>query len=380
MAGRRLTVVQVLPALESGGVERGTLEVAGALVAAGHRSIVVSAGGRLVEALVAAGSEHVALPVGRKALRTLATVRPLRRLLAGTRADILHVRSRLPAWIARLAWRGLPVPDRPHFVTTVHGLYSVGRYSAIMTRGERVIAVSDTVRRYILDNYPAVDPDRVVTIQRGVDRAEFPFAYRPAPDWLSTWYGQYPFLRGRRVLTLPGRLTRLKGHEDFIDLVAALVAQGRDVHGLIVGHLDPGRQAYIDGLRQHVADRGLADRVTFTGQRTDIREVYAVSDLVLSLSRQPESFGRTVLEALCLGRPVLGYAHGGVGEILDRLYPAGRVPVGDAAALAAQAAVLLANPVAVVQCDAFTLADMIARTLDLYRSLVPESTPARNGP
>lgn len=380
MAGRALTVVQVLPALESGGVERGTLEVADALVRAGHRSIVVSAGGRLVEALVAAGSEHVNLPVGRKALRTLATVRPLRRLLAGTRADILHVRSRLPAWIAWLAWRGLPASDRPHLVTTVHGLYSVGRYSAIMTRGERVIAVSDTVRRYVLDNYPAVDPGRVVTIQRGVDRAEFPYGYRPDPDWLATWYGQYPFLRTRRVLTLPGRLTRLKGHEEFIDLVASLVAQGLEVHGLIVGYLDPARQAYVSELQRRIGDRGMTDRITFTGQRTDIREVYAVSDLVLSLSRKPESFGRTVLEALCLGTPVLGYAHGGVGEILERLYPAGRVAAGDAAVLAARAAALLTNPVAVPQQDAFSLADMLGNTLDLYRSLVTGNAQARSEP
>ena len=156
MGGKKLTVVQILPALQSGGVERGTLEVAGALVHAGHRSIVVSAGGSLVRELVASGSEHISLPVGRKSLLTLLHV------------DILHARSRLPAWIAWLAWRGMPPQERPHFVTTVHGLYSVNRYSAIMTRGERVIAVSDTARQYILDNYSEVNPGSVVTIFRGV--------------------------------------------------------------------------------------------------------------------------------------------------------------------------------------------------------------------
>ena len=369
MAGRRLTVLQILPALESGGVERGTLEVAAALVAAGHRSFVVSAGGRLVEALIAAGSTHISLPVGRKSLATLLQVRPLRRLLREQGVDILHARSRLPAWVAWLAWRGLPAAGRPRFVTTVHGLYSVNRYSAIMTRGERVIAVSDTVRNYILDKYPAVDPQRVVTIHRGVDRAEFPYGYRPDVHWLDAWYGQYPLLKGRRVLTLPGRLTRLKGHEDFIGLIAALVAQGHDVHGLIVGHLDPGRQSYIRELQQLVDDRRMAARITFTGQRRDIREVYAFSDIVLSLSNKPESFGRTVLEALSLGVPVIGYAHGGVGEILDALYPAGKVARGDTSGLLERTAQLLETTSAVPPGNAYTLDDMLDRTLDLYRQL-----------
>ena len=164
----RLTVVQLLPALESGGVERGTLEVGKALVDSGHRSIVVSSGGRLVEQLVANGSVHVTMPLGKKSLFTLLQVGRLRRFLREEQVDILHARSRMPAWIGWLAWRGMPVAQRPHFVTTVHGLYSVNAYSRIMTRGERVIAVSDTARRYILDNYPDVDPRRVVTIHRGV--------------------------------------------------------------------------------------------------------------------------------------------------------------------------------------------------------------------
>ncbi len=306
-------------------MERGTLEVAAALVAAGHRSLVVSAGGRLVEALVAAGSEHITLPVGRKSPATLLQVRALRRLLREQGVDILHARSR-HAGVDCLAGRGGPAGDRagPASSTTVHGLYSVNRYSAIMTRGECVIAVSNTVRDYILDHYPAVDPQRVVTICRGVDRDEFPYGYRPDADLAGRMVWPLPVFKGRRVLTLPGRLTRLKGHEDFIELIAALVGQGRDVHGLIVGHLDPARASYIEELKRRIADQGLADRITLTGMRRDIRDIYAVSDIVLSLSNKPESFGRTVLESLCLGVPVVGYDHGGVGEILDHALPAGQ--------------------------------------------------------
>jgi len=365
-------VLQVLPALHSGGVERGTLEVAAALVAAGHRSLVLSGGGRLVRTLCEQGSEHVEMALGHKSLLTLRHVPAVRRLLHRQPVDILHVRSRMPAWIAWLAWRGLPAGQRPRLVTTVHGLYSVNAYSRIMTRGERVIAVSDTARRYILDHYPGVDPQRVVTIPRGVDRTEFPFGYRPAADWRTVWDAEYPQLVTRRVLTLPGRMTRLKGHEDFIDLIAALVAAGRDVHGLVVGYLDPKRARYIDALKRRIAAKGMADRITFTGERKDMKEIYAVSDLVLSLSGKPESFGRTVLEALSLGVPVLGYDHGGVGEILGALYPGGRVALGDPRALQERALQLLDSPEPVPESSEFTLETMLARTLALYRELADE--------
>ncbi len=369
MAERTLTVVQMVPALEAGGVERGTLEVANELVRHGHRSIVLSGGGKLVRSLTAAGSEHVDWPVGRKSLASLRLVRKLRRFLQEQGVDILHARSRVPAWIAWLAWRGMDPASRPCFVTTVHGLYSVNAYSRIMTRGERVIAVSDTARRYILENYRDTDPGKIVTIYRGVGPQAFPRGFRPGASWLTAWYKQYPLLRDRRVLTLPGRLTRLKGHGDFIELMAALVARGLPVHGLIVGHLDPKRARYIDELRRLIADKGLEDHITFTGHRADIRELYSVSDIVLSLSRKPESFGRTVLETLRLGIPVIGYDHGGVGEVLASLYPEGRVPLGDVAALADKVAQMLADPVAVPPVDSFTLRAMLDETLALYRSI-----------
>lgn len=373
MAGQKLTVLQTLPALESGGVEQGTLEVAAALVAAGHRSIVVSAGGRMVDSLVAAGSEHIALPVGKKSPVALLEVRRLRKILLEERVDILHARSRMPAWIAWLALRGMPASTRPRFVTTVHGLYSVNRYSRIMTRGDCVIAVSDSARQYILDNYPEVDPQRISTIYRGVDRDRFPYGYKPDERWLEDWFASRPFLRDRQVLTLPGRLTRLKGHEDFIELMAALVEKNLPVHGLIVGHLDPGRKKYIDGLRHDIAAKGLADRITFTGQRSDIREIYAVSNIVLSLSNKPESFGRTVLEALCLGVPVIGYDHGGVGEILGNMYPQGRVSRCDTGGLIERAAQLIETPQPVLESRAYMLDSMLENTLDLYRKLAGDA-------
>ena len=168
---RRLTVAQLLPDLDAGGVERSTLEIADALVQAGHRAIVVSAGGRLLAQLRALGAEHVSLDVGRKSLRVLRHVRPLRQLFVDQRVDIVHARSRLPAWLAHFALRGMTEAATPHFVTTVHGLNSPSRYSRILATGERVICVSETVRAHVMRHYPDVDGARLQVIPRGIDQA-----------------------------------------------------------------------------------------------------------------------------------------------------------------------------------------------------------------
>src|SRR5687768_5182701 len=286
---RRLTVVQLLPALESGGVERSTLEIADALVRAGHRSIVVSAGGRLVAPLVAAGSEHVELAVGRKSLAVPGTVRALRRVLAGLSPDIVHARSRLPAWVALGALRGLPV--RPRFVTTVHGLNSPGRYSGVMTKGEAVICVSDTVRAHVLAQWPATDPAKLVVIPRGIDPAQFAPG-PPAPGWRERVEAGSRALAGGRWLLLPGRGTRLKGHADAIALLAALRAAGDDVRLWLLGADEPGREHYLDELRAQASALGVADALAISPPRADIRDAYAASALVLQTSRKPEAFGR----------------------------------------------------------------------------------------
>ena len=370
---RRLTVVQMLPALDGGGVERGTIEIAAALVRAGHRAIVISEGGRLVEELEALGAEHVTLPVGRKSLLTLRYIPAVRRLLRDQHVDILHLRSRLPAWIGYLAWRGMKTATRPRLVTTVHGAYSPGRYSAVMTKGERVIAVSDSIVEYIRSNYPNVDPERSVRIYRGIDPADYHPAFRPDAVWRERFYAEHPALEDRWLLTLPGRITQLKGHLDLLGIVAGLKARGVPVHALLAGGVHPRRQAYWQGVQARIAELGLTEDITWLGPRRDLREVLAISDVVLSLTRKPESFGRTVTEALALGRPVLGYDHGGVGEQLERVYPEGRVPPGDIeAAIERLAQWWREGAPAVTDEVPFTLARMQEETLALYRSLAAE--------
>jgi len=364
---RPLCVAQLLPAMQEGGVERGTLEIAEALTAAGHRALVISEGGRMVEALRAAGAEHITMPVGRKSPLSLVLVPKLRRLLVSQRVDILHLRSRFPAWLGYLAWRGLPHAERPRLVTTVHGFYSVNWYSAIMVRGERVIAVSKAVQRYLQDNYPQLDQRRVRVIHRGVDAKRYQPGYRPPAKWCTAWESLLPELADGLLVTMAGRLSRLKGHEDFIELIARLCQRGVPVHGMVVGDDSGKRRSYAAGLKDQIARRNLP--ISFIGPRNDLREIFCVSSVVVSLSAQPESFGRTVLEALALGTPVVGYEHGGVGEILRAMFPQGAVPVGDVAAAATAIENIRATGLRADAVNPFPLRKMLEDTLSVYRDL-----------
>ncbi|BFI97143.1 MAG: glycosyltransferase [Rhodanobacter sp.] len=364
----RLTVVQLIPALHSGGAERSALEVGRALVQAGHRSVVISAGGRLAEQLMAEGSEHITLDIGRKSPATLFRVGALRRHLRDIRPDIVHARSRLPAWLGWWALKGLP--RRPHFITTVHGLNSPGRYSAILLRGERVIVVSQTLRDYVLGHYDWLEPSRVRVIPRGIDPGAFPYGHRPDEAWTRAFFAEYPALADAPLLTLPGRGTRLKGHRDAIELLADLKRRGIDARLLLLGVIEPGREAYASELRALIRERRLESQVVLAPQRNDVRDIFAVSSLILQLSNKPESFGRTVIEALSLCRPVLGYAHGGVGELLAELYPAGRVPAGDRERLVERAAELLRVAPPIPMLQSYRLSDMQQATLALYGEVV----------
>lgn len=364
---RPLTVVQLLPALESGGVERSTIEIADALVRAGHRAIVVSAGGRLQPALEATGAEHVALDIGRKSPLSLRHVPALRRLFADARADLVHARSRVPAWLARFALRG---GAGPRFVTTVHGLNSPSRYSAVMASGDRVICVSETVRAHVLRHYPHVDPSRLRVIPRGIDPAAFPRARLPDADARAEAAARHPQLGGKGpLLLMPGRGTRLKGHADALALLARLRGDGSDARLWMPGARDPSRARYVAELEDAARDLGVADAVAITVPTAAMSRAYAASDLVLQLSRKPEAFGRTVLEAVASGRPVVGWDHGGVGEQLADWWPGGAVAPFDGTALAENVAGQLARRAAPAVTMPHTLRAMQEATLSLYVEL-----------
>ncbi len=264
----------------------------------------------------------------------------------------------------------MAVGERPRVVSTMHGLHSVSAYSEIMCKAERVITVSKTVRAYILANYPKTDSTKLRVINRGIDHQEYPRGYQADEQWQQAWQQEYPQLRGKRLICLAGRLTRLKGHEVLLDIMARLRKQVPDVHAIIVGPEDPKRIAYAQSLYQRVAAEGLSDVVTFTGGRGDMREVYSQAALVLSLSTKPESFGRTTTEALSMGVPVVGFDHGAVGEQLQQLFPRGAVPCFDTEILYQRCLEALQKEAVPRENHVYLKHEMIEQTLALYRELL----------
>ena len=329
-----MKIVHLVPSMESGGVEQVVMELGSGLSSRGVENIVVSGGGRLVPRLEKEGSRHILMPIGKKSISTLFRIGALRALLQAVRPDILHLHSRVPAWAGYLAWKKLPPEDRPGLVTSVHGFYSVNRYSAIMNRGERVIAVSNCIRDYILDHYPSTPPDHIKIIPNAISPDQYHPAYSPSREWLTGWFMSYPELKGKFTLCLPGRITRLKGHLDLIPVVRQLLEQGIPAHAVIVGEAKKGKEEYKNEVLRAIERSGVSQSFTWTGHRQDLREILSTCSVTLSLTKSPEAFGKSTLEALALGKPVAGYAHGGVKEQLDAFLPEGNVAVGDTASMA----------------------------------------------
>jgi len=305
-------------------------------------------------------------------LTSLRYVLQLRALMKSAAVDIVHVRSRLPAWITWLAWSSMDAATRPRLVTTIHGLYSVNAYSAVMMKGERLIAVSDSARQYMLENYRSIDPARIQVIPRGIDPLSYAAKFTPRQSWLADWYRRYPQLQNCFVITLPGRVGSRKGVFDFISIIAELKHAGHAVHGLIVGEISKRNRKLAGQLQAAIDAAEAGDVISCTGFREDIREIMSVSDAVVSLSLYPEAYGRTVNEALALGIPVAGYAHGGVGEQLARHFPAGAVPPGDCAAMVTRLATWQVESPDMQGVQPFLLQDMLQDTLSLYQQLAGE--------
>lgn len=301
-----LTVMQLLPDLNSGGVERGTLELGRHLVRNGHKSIVVSGGGRLVEQLEKDGSLHIQKTIGSKSPLALFYIWPLRREMKKNRVDILHLRSRMPAWVGYVALKSLPKKYRPVLVTTFHGFYSVNDYSAIMTKGEGVIAVSRSIQKHISEKYSREKNVRLIF--RGVDVESFDQG-KVDLERVESLSHAWGIDNARPVLMLPGRLTRLKGQEVF--LKSLLLVKNKKYQAVIVGDIEDNH-GYTEELKLFIETNNLADRVRLVGHCNDMPAAFLIADIVLSTSSsEPEAFGRTSVEAMAMGKPVIATAHGG---------------------------------------------------------------------
>ncbi len=366
-----MRILQALPALYSGGVERGTVEFASDLVKRGHESYVVSKGGPMAEQLRGQGSNHIFMPIHRKSPASFGQILPMRKLLRELKPDIVHVRSRMPAWIIRLALRGIPASERPAVVATFHGMYSVTPYSAIMTRADHLIAVSSCVRDYVLENYP-VPEHKLTVIQRGVDLNAFR-QRELSTQWRQRWFRQYPQLTGKKIIMMPGRISRWKGQLDFLAMMAELVRLRPDCHGIVVGGAEPGKEPFLEELEKERARLNLTDHVSFLGQRNDMTTLYLLADVVCHMSTKPEPFGRTVTEALASGTPVAAYNRGGAAETLQACFRDGLVTPDDTDEFAGAALRLLdSGPPDIEIPYRFQLQAQTEATLQVYESVLAE--------
>ncbi len=310
------TLLQVIPRLDIGGAEQSTLDVAAAVVRAGGRAIVASAGGGMEDRLIASGAELVVLPVQSKNPRTMiANALALAQLIRREKVSVVHVRSRAPAFSALWAARRTRTP----VLATYHGIYGAKGllkrwYNGVMTRGDRVIANSAYTRDHVLAQH-RVDPAKVTAIPRGIDMERFdPAAVgQDRIDALRQRWRIDPADR-RLKLILAGRLTRWKGQSLAIEAVARLKADGLDQIQLLLVGDSQGRLAYLAELEQSIRTLAVADQVKIVGPCSDMPAAYLVGDVALAPSLEPEAFGRTAVEPQAMGRPVIAADHGATRE------------------------------------------------------------------
>lgn len=375
-------VLQVLPSLVTGGVERGTIEITQAIVRAGGVALVASAGGPLVAQIERAGGRHITLPL--KSKNPLTLWRNAARLAALIRAEriaIVHARSRAPAWSAWLAVRRTGT----HFVTTYHGAYNENapfkrRWNAVMARGEVVIAASRFIANLITEQH-GLDPARIRVIPRGVDPAVFDPA-SVSPDRIMRLMSNWRLPDGMPVVMLPGRLTSWKGQGVLLDAIARLTR--KDVCCVLVGS-DQGRTKYSATLLQQAETLGIAARVRLVGHCDDMPAALKLAHVVVHASVEPEAFGRVVIEAQAMGCPVIASDLGGPVETVEHGVTGWRVKPGDPDALAAALDHALSLPLeerqalgARARASVPTVRAMQDATLEVYDDLLEAGDGARS--
>ncbi|MFT8675198.1 MAG: glycosyltransferase family 4 protein [Acetobacter sp.] len=344
-------ILQILPALDQGGVERGTLEMADAITRAGATALVVSAGGRLEPHLRRVGALHIALPHcgSRNPLRMLRNARALARIMNDHCVSLVHARSRAPAWVARLACRKPRAGGgRTPLVTTWHGVHAHGwpgkrLYNAVLASGVRVIAISRHIAQRLAAEYH-VGPDRLRTIPRGADVQQFD------PDAVSGQRQhhlaeQWDIPPDLPVILMPGRLTHWKGQGLLLQALTLLARARPELKWCCVfAGSEPAGTRYAQELAAQAAQAGLTDIIRFGGHCDDMPAAMALAAMVVVPSLRPEPFGRVVVEAQAMGCPVIAAHHGAATETVDHGVTGLCVPPNDAHALADAILAVLSMP------------------------------------
>ena len=360
-----MKTLQILPSLEVGGVERGVIDLAKAMTVRGQKTVVISSGGALVQELQRMGVTHYSLPVHEKSLFSLRLVPKITAIIRRENIDLVHARSRVPAWIGWLAARAAGVP----FVTTCHGYYSTHLLSRVMGWGKRVIVISNSIGRHMIDDF-GVAPERIRLIHRGLDLTQF----RPSA-------GRYDHKPSVYKIINIGRLSPIKGQLEFLKAVHLLKQRVPAIEILIVGSEDKGKSKYTESLKQTLRQLGLESCVRLLGTRRDIPELLANADLLVLATRVPEAFGRVVIEAGAVGTAVLATRVGGVLDVIEDGENGRLVPPGDISAMARAMEEMLTDRkkskgMALALQEKvhtrFTLDQMMENTLHVYEEVLEE--------
>ena len=381
---RAPTILQLAPRLNAGGVERGVIEIVEAISIAGGRAMVASEGGRLEPALLAAGGELVRMPAASKnPLILRANAKRLVNLIERENIKLLHARSRAPAWSAYWAARRTKTP----FITTYHGVYNENlplkrKYNAIMTKGDLVIAVSNYIADLIQKRHHT-SPDKIVVIHRGADLQVFSEMMTSISrvSMLARHWGV--FEEERPILLFPGRLTRWKGHTLLLEALAQVRSRRGDdaLLAILVGGEEKGGR-FRSELEKTIAAENLGAMVKMVGHCDDMPAAYRLSSIVASASLEPEPFGRTTVEAMAMGAPVIAPAHGGALETVADGETGWLFGPGEAESLAmaiehaldvgaAARKAIGAAGVARVR-EYFSVAKMQAATIEVYQQVLAE--------
>jgi glycosyltransferase involved in cell wall biosynthesis len=378
---RAPVIMQVLPALNSGGVEQGVIDINAAIVKAGGRSIVVSSGGGRVHEIIKAGGTHITLPVHSKnPLVIAANISRLRRIIRELDVDIVHACSRAPAWSAFRAVHGTSA----RYVTSCHAAHGISGalkrlYNSSITKGQRIIAVSHFLADYLEQNYK-IDPQIVRVVHRGVALEKF-HPNSVTPERLVRVSKACRIPEGVAIVMLPARLTRIKGHMFLLDALAEL--QRKDVFCLFVGS-DRGNENYRKELEDYISSKGMGSMVRIVTNCDDMPAAYMISTVVVCPSLVPEGFGRVPVEAQAMGRPLIATDHGGARETVVRdetgwLVSPGNVAelakaLDEAIALDARGRAILATRAMSHVAQHFTNEQMCAGTLDVYTELLESAS------
>ena len=360
-----MKIVQVIPELNEGGVERGVVELNREYVKLGIESYVISAGGKLENQIDIDSGFHIKFDVCSKNIFTaFSRVNALKKILKEINPDIIHVRSRVPAWLVYFANKSLKIK----VVSTVHGFNSVGFYSSIMQKSDAVICVSNSIKEYIQKHYQTSE-NKITVIPRGIDLELF--NPKNIDETFIENFKKEFHLQDKFIVSSVGRVTQLKDYETFIKAIFLVKKDISNVIGLIVGGVRSDKEDYLNSLKNLVKELDLEENIIFTGSQSKIEQIYALSDVVISSSKKPESFGRAVAEAICMNKPVIATNHGGVKDIIIENENGFFFEVGDDKELAdniLKSKTLKFDGYGYIS-DNFSLGNMVAKTLEVYSRL-----------